>query len=234
MTFTSTHWSVVLGARGESDEARKALERLCATYWLPLYAFVRRMGFSEQDAEDATQEFFAQLTAQDFLAQINPANGRFRSFLLAALKHFLSKERARTGALKRGGKKTIESLDGPSAEARYALETAVTRTPEQIFDRCWATALLEKVLGELGDEYAAAGKRDTFEKLKFTLTGSKANERYAQIALNLNLSEGGVKVAVHRLRQRYRRRLMDEIANTVGTPAAADEELNDLFAALRL
>jgi RNA polymerase sigma-70 factor (ECF subfamily) len=231
--FTATHWSVVLAARGgDSARARAALEALCLAYWYPLYAFVRRMGQSPHDAEDSVQGFFALCLKKNYLAAAEEAKGRFRSFLLLALKRFLAKERDKSCARKRGGDQKPIALDGLTADQRYALEPAEHLSADKLFERRWALTLLEQVLSRLRDEQAAAGQREAFEQLKeFLLAGGRGTP-YAEVAARLGTSEAAVKVAVHRLRQRYRELLLEEIANTVTSPEEAEEERRYLLAVL--
>jgi RNA polymerase sigma factor (sigma-70 family) len=231
--FATTHWSVVVAARdGDSPQARDALAALCGTYWYPLYAFVRRQGNSADAAQDLTQEFFARLLEKDFLAVVDREKGKFRSFLLAACKHFLSNERDRARAQKRGGGRQPLSIDARDAESRYLLEPADPLTPEKLFERRWALTLLEQVLARLRDEFGRAGKEQLFDRLKSYLTGAPDGASYAEAASELEMSEGAVKVAVHRLRRRYRDLLHDEIARTTDSPADVDDEIRCLFAAL--
>ncbi len=231
--FTTTHWSLVLAAAGGKDaRGGEALDRLCQVYWYPLYAFVRRQGHAPHDAQDLTQEFFLRLLDKDFLADIDRSKGRFRSFLLAALKHFLSKQWARGKALKRGGGRTLLPLDTLSAEDRYRREPQDNATPERLFERRWALALLDQVLSRLSKEYDSARKRAVFEQLQGCLTGDRDLLPYAELAARLGMTEGAVKVAVHRLRQRYRSVLRQEIAETVADPAEIDDEIRQLFAVL--
>lgn len=204
------------------------MEELCGTYWYPLYAYVRRCGYDSHEAEDLTQEFFARLLAKNYLADVDRAKGKFRSFLLASLKHFLANEWDRAQAKKRGGGHTIISLD---AETRYRQEPMDELSADKLLDRQWAIALLDQVLARLGAEYADAGKSEVFEQLKNSLTGNRDSIPYAAIAAKLDTTEGAVKVAVHRLRQRYRKLLREEIAHTVASPAEIDEEIRHLFAA---
>jgi RNA polymerase sigma factor (sigma-70 family) len=218
--FATTHWSMVLSAGcGRSPQAGQALATLCENYWFPLYAFVRRAGHTAEDAEDLTQEFFARLLAPDFLTKADRRKGKFRSYLLAALKHFLADEWDRAHAQKRGGGKAVISFDGLDAETRYRLEPASDLTPERMFEKQWALSLLERVLSRLEAEMAAVGKSELFEALKETLTGGRSIT-YAAIGAALGMSEGAVKVAAHRMRRRYRALLQEEIAQTV---AAADD-----------
>ncbi len=227
--FHTTHWSVVVSARGDRSGARVALEKLCQAYWYPLYAFVRRQGLSEHDAQDLTQEFFARLLEKDWLAGVDRERGRFRSWLLAALKHFLANEWTRNRTQKRGGGAVLFSFDELDAESRLRHEPA-TDSPEQIYDRRWAMTLLEQVMARLRTEMAGAGKLGHFEALKFCLTGEKSG--YAEVGARLGMSEGAVKVAVHRLRERYRALLRAEIAETVATEEEVEDELRALLTAL--
>jgi len=231
--FATTHWSVVLSAGDRrSPESSRALETLCQTYWYPLYAYVRRTGRRPEDAQDLTQAFFERLLEKDWLSAADQKRGRFRSFLLSSLKHFLANEWDRMSAQKRGGHLRILSLDAQSAETRFHREPADTASPDKAFDRRWALTLLDTVLSRLQTEYASEGKSKLFETLKGTLGGDRASAPYARIARELESSEGAVKVAVHRLRQRYRRLLRSEIAQTVEKEADVEDELRHLFAAL--
>jgi len=232
--FAETHWSLVLTAArgGDSTRAGDALAALCQTYWYPLYAFVRRQGHAPHDAQDLTQEFFARLLAKNWLADVNRERGKFRSFLLAAMKHFLANEWDKANAQKRGGGAPLLSLDTESAEGRYSLEPADTTTADKLFERRWALTLLDRVLARLKEEHSTPTKRAHFDVLKGCLTGGRGDTPYAELAAKLGMSEGAVKVAAHRLRQRYRELLRAEIASTVGTAAEVDEELRYLFAAL--
>jgi RNA polymerase sigma-70 factor (ECF subfamily) len=230
--FATTHWSVVLAAGGDTSRARIAIARLCGIYWYPLYAFARRMGLTPHDAEDATQGCLAHLVHTDALATVAREKGRFRSFLLAALKNFLSHERERAAALKRGGGERAIELDGLEAEARYALEPADELSPDRLFDRRWALAVLEQAQERLRSEYESAGKVALFDALRPTLGGSRSGIAYAEIAVTLKMSEGAVKVAVHRLRDRYRLVLRSVVADTVAAPADVDAELRHLIEAL--
>jgi RNA polymerase sigma factor (sigma-70 family) len=231
--FVTTHWSVVLTAgSGNTDGAREAVARLCQTYWHPLYAYVRRVGHSPHDAQDLTQEFFARLLEKNYLAGADESRGRFRSFLLASLKHFLANEWHKAHAQKRGGGQIPIPIDMASAETSIGFEPADTTTAEKIYERRWALTLLESVLRRLRGEYVRDGKQKLFEQLKPTLTEASRSVAYAEIARRLDTTEGAVKVAVHRLRQRYREVLRAEIAETVAEPAEVDDELRNLFAAL--
>src|SRR6185436_1613027 len=213
--FVTTHWSVVLAAgRSDSTRARAALEKLCKNYWYPLYAFVRRLGHGAHDAEDLVQSFFAGCLEKNYLGAADQAKGRFRSFLLLALKRFLANEWDKARTLKRGGTQTPISLDSLTAEQRYALEPAEQLTADRLFERRWALTLLDQVVTRLRDEQAAAGKLGQFEQLKECITAAGRGTPYADLASRLGTSEGAIKVAVHRLRQRYRELLEQEIANT--------------------
>jgi RNA polymerase sigma factor (sigma-70 family) len=231
--FVTTHWSLVISAGGnDTTHARNALEKLCRSYWFPIYAFVRRQGHGPHDAQDLTQEFFARLLEKKQLAGVDPAKGRFRSFLLASLKHFLANEWDKTKAQKRGGGRVLIPIDVATAETSGGFEPADHLTAEIIFERRWALTLLEQVLRRLRAEYIRDGKENLFEQLKPTLTEVSRSVRYAEIATRLGTSEGAVKVAVHRLRQRYREVLRAEIADTVASPGEVEDEIRNLFAAL--
>jgi RNA polymerase sigma-70 factor (ECF subfamily) len=213
-------------------DSRAALADLCQTYWYPLYAFVRRRGHGADEAADLTQGFFATLLEKNYLADADRTRGRFRTFLLSSLKHYLCNEHDRATRLKRGGGKPVVSLDVDDAEARYRREPSHDVTPERLFDRRWALVLLEQVLARVRDDYAAEGKGRLFEALKGSLTCDADAQTHARVAASIGMSEGAVRVAVHRLRQRYRRRLRDAIADSVESEAGVDEEIRDLFAAL--
>jgi RNA polymerase sigma-70 factor (ECF subfamily) len=209
------------------------LATLCETYWYPLYAYVRRQGRRAEEAQDVTQDFFAQLLEKRSLRMADHRRGKFRSFLLASLNHFLANKRRRAKARKRGGGRVPISLDFQSAESRYGLEPAHELTAEKIYQRRWALTLLEQALARLRQESADRGKLELFESLKGYLGGEKRKVPYQQIAAKLGMTEGAVKVRVHRLRRRCRELVREEVAHTVGEPAEIDEELRDLFAALR-
>src|ERR1019366_7103118 len=231
--FVTTHWSVVLAAtRSDTTRAQAALARLYQAYWYPLYAYVRRRGYQAHDAQDLTQEFFARLLHENGLAQADRERGRFRTFLLAALSHFLANEWDKARAQKRGGAVQFVPLQLDSAETRYGQEPADPVTPEQCFERRWAVALLEEVLNRLREEHLAAGTVQMFDALKPCLVGDRQAQPYAALATQLGMTEGAVKVAVHRLRQRYRQRLREEIANTVATPEEVNDEMHHLFSVL--
>ncbi|HEY3662044.1 MAG TPA: sigma-70 family RNA polymerase sigma factor [Chthoniobacterales bacterium] len=231
--FLTTHWSVVLNAQGQSAAAEKALEALCRCYWRPLYAFVRREGHSPEEAQDLTQEFFARFLARKDFGTARKEKGRLRSFLLTSLKHFLTNERHRASALKRGRGAVPFSLDQILAEQRLDLEPAETMTAEQIYERRWATAVLDQVLSDLEAEHRAARKTALFERLKLLLTDESGHPSQAEIARELSMTENAVKQAFHRLRQRYRELLRAQIAHTVATADEIDDELRHLIAVLR-
>lgn len=229
--FATTRWSLVAAAQDPAaPESRQALADLCAAYWYPVYAYVRRRGHDHHRAQDLTQAFFARLLEKNDLADADRTRGRFRSFLLTACQHFLANQHDYAKAKKRGGGRSHVALDFADADYRYAREPAHDDTPERLFDRRWALDLLDRALTELRGEYEESGRGKLFEALKGTLTGG--SEAYAELAESLDMSEGAVKVAVHRLRQRYRDRLRAAIAETVEKPEDVDDEVRDLFAAL--
>jgi RNA polymerase sigma-70 factor (ECF subfamily) len=205
---------------------------LCGIYWYPLYAFVRSRGLPPEEAEDRTQAFFAHLLEKDSLRHVDPARGKFRSFLLASFRNFLSDDRSKERALKRGGGVAPLSLDAEEAENRFRLEPVDNLTPERIFDRQWALTVIERALAALEERYARAGKRDHFDALKVFLSGEKRPVPQADVARSLGVSELAVKVAVHRLRKRFRDALRDEIAQTVTSRKDVDGELRFLYDAL--
>lgn len=230
--FVTTHWSAVVAAGGgDSSRAQSALAELCQTYWYPLYVFVRRQGHTPHDAEDLTQEFFARLLEKNYLASANQEKGRFRSFLLIALKRFLANEWDRVTAAKRGGRRKTISIDPTGAEARYRLEPAHALTAEKLYERHWAQTLLDRVMGQLQQEYARSGKAGLFEELRSSLGRRRGIVPYAEIAARFQLSEAAVKMAVQRLRARYRHLLRLEIGKTVSGPEEVEEEIRHLFSA---
>ena len=232
--FATTQWSLVISAADRSSpRAQQALAELCAAYWYPLYAFVRRQGSTAAEAEDLTQGFFLALLEKEFLAATAPEKGRFRTFLLLCLKRYLANERDRCRAEKRGGGRPLVSINRDEAESRYQAEPADAATPERIYERRWALALLGQVLARLEDEYLQSGKAPLFGELKVYLVADEPAARYAEVAAGLGLSEGAVKVAVHRLRRRYGELLRAEVARTLERPADVKEEIQILFAALR-
>jgi len=231
--FVTTHWSVVLTAGlSDSTRAQAALANLCQAYWYPLYAYVRRRGYGPHDAQDLTQEFFARLLQQNWLAQADRERGRFRTFLLSALNHFLTNEWHKAQAQKRGGGVQTVPLQLDTAETRYGQEPADRLAPDQVYERRWAIALLDQVLDRLRAEHVVGHKTALFETLKPCLIGDRPAQPYATLAAQLGLSEGAVKVAVHRLRQRYRQLLREEIAHTVATSGEVEEEMRYLLAVL--
>jgi RNA polymerase sigma-70 factor (ECF subfamily) len=233
--FRTTHWAMVIAAgRRSSPDARAALEALCQTYWYPLYAYVRRLGHSADDAQDLTQAFFSELLEKNIAGKADRERGKFRSFLLASLKHFMARQWRRAGALKRGSRRVFVSLDLAAGEKRYVLEPIDALTAETIYQRRWALTLLEQAIAKVRDEFAASGKAELFDQLKTYLGGDENTVPYGQLAADLGKTEGAIKVAVHRLRKRCRDVLRAEIAGTVSDRAEVDEELRDLFEAVSL
>jgi len=231
--FETTHWSVVLAAGHSSvPGAQQALEKLCRSYWYPLYVYVRRQGQSPHDAQDLTQELFARLLEKKYLRLADPDRGKFRAFLLKSLKHFLVNEWEKARAQKRGGGQSFIHLDADIAESRYAAEPVQALTLDQVYEKRWAVTLIEAVVARLREGYAAADRLPVFEALKAFIWGEQTTLSYAEVAPLLGLTEGAVKVAVHRLRGRYRELLRAEIAQTVATPGEVDEELQHLIAVL--
>jgi RNA polymerase sigma factor (sigma-70 family) len=230
--FITTHWSVVLTAiNQDSFRSVEALETLCRTYWHPLYAYVRRRGYSPADAEDLTQEFFAWLLERNWLGRADQQRGRFRSFLLTSISNFLANEWDKARTQKRGSGRIV-SLHNNEMETGCVHEPADNLTPEQSFEWRWALTLLDRVMNRLSAEFVRDGKTELFEALKPCLLGERTAQPYAILASKLIMTEGSVKVAVHRLRQRYRQLLRDEIANTVTKPEEIEEELRYLFTVL--
>ena len=219
--------------KGHSAQAADALGQLCTTYWYPLYAFVRRQGHEAHDAEDLTQEFFTRFLTKEYFGRADPTLGRFRSFLLACLKNFLAEQQRQARRLKRGGAQATISWDSQTAEERYRLEPADPVTPEQVYDRRWALTLLETVLNRLAEEQSAAGKERVFAQLKDYLWGETRETSYAEMAQRLGMTEGAVKVTVHRLRRRLRDLLREEVAQTVAAGEEIDEELRHLIGAIQ-
>lgn len=230
--FATTRWSLVLDARdGDSHNSGEALAELCESYWFPLYAFVRRQGHSPEDAADFTQAYFANLLEKGYLQDVRPEAGRFRSFLLASLKHFLYNEWDRRQAQKRGGHVQKISLDAQLAENRYSIEPVERSTPEDLYEQHWALTVLERALCQLAEE-TPESKRLRFEKLRPFLIGGEADANYRQIGEELGMSESGVKVAVHRLRHRFGVVLRQEIGQTVADPHEVDDEIRHLLGCL--
>ena len=231
--FATTHWSVVLQAGdGRSSQSSAALEKLCRTYWFPLYAFLRRKGHVEADAKDLTQAFFETLLERKDFQTVNRSKGRFRTFLLVSLNHFLSNERDHARAAKRGGGRTILSLDAIPPEQFHRYEPASDLSPDKLFDQRWAMTLLEEAVARLESEMATDGKLRQFGTLKMFLTNEPRDGEYALAAKQLGTTNQSVAVAVHRLRQRYREIVRAEVANTVSSPTEVDEEMRHLYAAL--
>lgn len=233
--FATTQWSMVLAARDGSDtEARTALESLCTAYWYPLYAYVRGLGNDPDTARDLTQAFFAEILEKNILQAVDRSKGRFRSFLLAAFKNYLSHERQRAAALKRGGGTRTISMDAREAEDRFRHEPVDQLTPEQIFERRWGLTIMERAMGRLEAETAATLERTVqFERLKPYLTGSEPHISYKDVAAELGTTAGAVKTAVHRMRQSYGRFLRQEVAETIADPAELDTELRHLLEVIR-
>ena len=231
--FVTTHWSVVLAARqGEASQSRKALEELCRAYWDPLYSYIRRRGYTHEDAKDLTQEFFVRLSAPDFLASVSSDKGKFRSFLLASLNHFLANEWHRAKAQKRGGNAHHFSLDAEMGEGRPLEEPASAETPEVFFDKRWALTILERALAALRQEFAGSGKSAQFDALKPYLTDAAAGQNYERAAAQLQMKPDSVAVAVHRLRKRYRELVRSEVAETVQSQAELEGEMSYLLSVL--
>ena len=233
--FTTTHWSVVLQAQGDSPAAQEALEKLCRTYWWPLYGFVRRQGYSPEEAQDLTQGFFALLLERRDLDAVRQEKGRLRSYLLTSLKHFLAKARRRELAVKRGEGRALVPLDQLLARERADLDPVDTLSAERIYERRWALTLLEQVLARLGEEYRATGPAaaELFGRLKAMLTDEPGRPSQAAIAQELGMNENAVKQAFYRLRQRYRLLLHQEIAHTVAVPGDVEDELRHFIAVLQ-
>lgn len=231
--FTTTHWSVVLAAREpDAPKAAAALAELCRTYWYPLYAFVRRKGHGPHDAQDLTQSFFARLLEKNYVAQADRGRGRFRTFLLAALTHFLADEWDKGRRQKRGGGREMISFDAASAEERYRLEPIDQLDAAKLYERRWVTTLFHKVLARLEQEFRDSGKGGLFDQLKASLLAEETGPSYAELGVQLGLKEEAVKQAVHRMRRRYRELFREEIAQTVAGPDEVEDELKHIFAVL--
>ena len=228
--FATTHWSVVLAAKqGDSAHGGPALETLCQTYWPPLYAYIRREGYGVQDAQDLTQAFFSVFLEKNYLSHLHDQRGKFRSFLLTFLKHFLSHERDRVNTLKRGGGQIGISLDACEAEERDALGPVDGLSADQIYDRRWARAVMDEAAGRLREEYVKRGKAELFEQLKNLQPGEHSGRSYSEIGATLGLTEQAVKNAVHSFRRRYGKLVREEIAQTVDGPGAVEAEVRDLM-----
>ena len=231
--FATTHWSVVLAAgHGESAPAGRALETLCRAYWYPIYVYVRKKGYRPEEAQDLTQEFFAQLIAKNHFRLADRTKGRFRAFLMATLDYFLAREWSRAHRQKRGGQFTFISLDEHSPEKRYQMEPADLETPERKFFRQWALTVLKQAMNALQKECEANDKAPLFREAKNLISGERHGAAYAQMSKSLNMGEGAVRVAVHRLRQRYGELLRREVAHTVTSEEEVDEELRYLIQVL--
>jgi RNA polymerase sigma factor (sigma-70 family) len=230
--FTTTHWSVVLEAQGESPAAQKALEKLCRTYWRPIFAFLRRQGLSSAEAEDITQGFFAQLLERKSFDAVRKEKGRLRSYLLGALKYFVTDEQRRAMAIKRGKGQRIIPFEELRADERIDIEAADPVTADMIYERRWALTVLERVLSRLKDEYRLAGNAALFDSLKQLLPDEPGSPSQAEIAARLGMTENAVRQAFYRFRQRYQSLLREEIAHTVATPGDIEDELRHLIAVL--
>jgi DNA-directed RNA polymerase specialized sigma24 family protein len=233
MGFQTTHWTLVLAARAKGGPAsQEALASLCSTYWYPLYAFIRRSGFNSHDSEDLTQGFFYTFLRRDSLTRVNPLAGKFRSYLLACLKHYLANERRRTHAQRRGGGATELSLDAATAETRYLTEPSHEVTPEVLFERQWALTVLDSVMAELREEYLRRDKGELFDDLRAFLPGNLARISRGELAARHGLSAGAADVAIHRLRQRFGALLREQVVRTVSSPNEVEEELRYLVSIL--
>jgi DNA-directed RNA polymerase specialized sigma24 family protein len=232
VAFTTTHWSVVLEAQGESPAAQQALQKLCRTYWRPIFAFLRRQGLRPDEAEDITQGFFAELLERRSLSAVRREKGRLRSFLLGGIKYFLANEGRRAMAIKRGKGQRLVPLEEFRADDRIEMEPADPVTAETIYERRWALTVLENVLARLKDEYCAAGNAALFDSLKELLPDEPGSPSQAEIATRLGMTENAVRQAFYRFRQRYQAILREEIANTVATPGDIEDELRHLIAVL--
>ncbi len=231
--FATTHWSVVLAAgRDDSPQATEALEKLCRAYWYPLFIYIRRQNHDFHDAKDLTQAYFERLLEKKYLGQIDREKGKFRSFLLASLKHFLSDQRDHQRAAKRGGGKVLLSLDAETAEDRYRLEPVSEMTAERIFDRRWALTVLDEARDKLREEYGAAGKAELFENIRIFEAGDSGLPTYAKVAVGLGITESAVKAIAHRLRQRFRELVRAEVAQTVARRMDVDEEIRHLLSVI--
>jgi DNA-directed RNA polymerase specialized sigma24 family protein len=231
--FTTTHWSLILNAQDDaSPQAASALEKLCRTYWYPLYIYARRQGEDEESAKDLTQGFFARLLEKRYLAQVHQDKGRFRCFMLAAFKHFVADERDRARAQKRGGGQRLVSLDDSATEERYRQEPADGMDAEKLFERRWALTLLEQARARLKREYEESGKAQLYERLRAVELKDKEAPSYAEIGAEAGLSESAVKSVVFRMRQRWRELVREEVANTVAKPEEIDEEIRYLISVI--
>jgi RNA polymerase sigma-70 factor (ECF subfamily) len=229
--FATTQWSQVLAAKDPTGtESQKALASLCEAYWYPLYAYVRSQGHDPEESRDLTQSYFAYLLEKNILEDVDPSAGRFRSFLLATLKHYVAKERRKQDALKRGGGTKTISLDKEDAESRYGLEPAARLTPEQVYENRWALTVLERAMQHLETEWKDGERPKQFQHLKPHLTGQEPRIPFREVAAELEMTEGAVRGAMHRLRQRFGQLIRDEIAETVANPDEVDDEVRHLLA----
>ena len=233
VAFTTTHWSMVLEAQGESPAAQEALEKLCGIYWRPIYGFVRRQGVQPEEAKDLTQGFFALILERRDLDTVRKEKGRLRSYLLTSLKHFLTNERSRAMTIKRGEGRRLIPLEAFRERERAGFEPTDPASADHIYERRWALTVLDQVLVRLGDEYRAAGKMPLFDQLQKSLTNEPDHPSQADTAHEFGMTENAVKQAFHRLRQRYRQLLREEIAHTVMVPGDIEDELRHLIAVLR-
>ena len=233
VAFTTTHWSVVLAAQGRSPAAEEALEKLCRTYWRPIYAFVRRQGIEPENAKDLTQGFFALLLERRDFDAVRREKGRLRSYLLTSLKHFLTNERNRAMTIKRGQGQRLISLDQVREGEHASFEPTDTATPDQIYERRWAMTVLNQVLARLEEEYRAAGKTQLFDRLQKSFTEEPDRSSQVEIAREFGMTENAVHQAFHRFRQRYRKLLRAEVANTVAVAVDIEDELRHLITVLR-
>jgi RNA polymerase sigma-70 factor (ECF subfamily) len=235
-SFPTTRITLIHAASaGSGPHSQEALSALCRAYWYPIYAYVRRLGYSPDEAEDLTQGFFTRVLEKQYLRDFHHERGRFRSFLLVSLKHFVANERDRSRAIRRGGGMTSVPLDDllHEAERRYSLEPRDSKTPDHLFERQWALTVLAQVQQHLHDEAAASGKLAQFDRLKGLMLGDAGDVGYRTLAAELGMTDGALKVAIHRLRQRFKERLREEIAHTVTHPEDVKEEIRYLMAALR-
>ncbi len=231
--FATTHWSVVLSAADASAPgSARALDLLCSAYWYPIYAFIRSQGISPETAEDLAQSFFARVLEKHYLSNVGPEKGRFRTFLLVCVRNFLANEWASMSALKRGGGVRPLRLDLQDAETRYACEPVDRMTPERVYERRWALTVLERACDALAQEFERAGKQKMFAALRVYLVAHASAAPYAEVAKELKMSEGAVKVAVHRLRDRYRATIREEIRQTVDSEQGVEDEIDELFKAI--
>ncbi len=233
-SFQTTHWSMILLARDRDvSHCRDAMHELCRRYWFPLYAFARRRGYESNQAQDLIQAFFLRVLEKDVLSRADRDRGRFRNFLLASLKHFLANEAAKAASLRRGGQHPSVSLDFRDAEGRLANEAIDHLTADAHYHRQWALQVLQRTLEQLGREFAEEGKSDLFDALGPYLAADRERLPYAEMGAKLGMTADAVKVTVHRMRRRYRRRLQAEIADTIASPEEIEEEIQDLFRAVR-